>query len=68
MVSFKNQSAPLVKDQDNFDEDYRDLREKVIVKLDQTSVSTADASATYGATEQALLNELKSIINSLIGQ
>lgn len=36
-----------------------------LAALKPTAVAAADASATYGAGEQALLNELKTKVNAL---
>jgi hypothetical protein len=41
-----------------------------VVNVDESeiSVDTADADAVYGAAEQALINELKSDLNALVGE
>lgn len=68
MADLNSKDAPLVKDQDPFNEDYRDLREKVVLRVSQATVATADAGAVYDSSVQALINELKATVNSLIGK
>lgn len=68
MTNLNVSQPPKVEDANPFNEFMRDLTEKVALKPETTSVSTADAGGSYDATVQALINELKTKLNSLISE
>jgi hypothetical protein len=68
MVSFDRAGPPLVTDVDAFNEDYRDVREKVATKIVQGLVTNDDAGSTYNDDVRDLINSLKVAVNSIINQ
>lgn len=47
-------------------DDLAGLKPAAVASAAAVAVATADADATYGAPEQTLINELKTVVNSLV--
>jgi hypothetical protein len=68
MANFRREGPPLVQDVNAFNDDYRDVRENIVVKSPQGQVEAEDAGSTYTNDVRDLINELKAKVNSMAEQ